>query len=103
MFVSKIFSLEDCVKYDPTEHTKSYSSTKFETIEDLSTLTDCSISLDLKSTTHSYSCVFGISYNSESDQIGFGTTDATYGRVYRTLNGVNNHGSYSFNSNLICI
>ena len=53
----------------------------------------------MKSTTHSWSCGFGIGYNSESDQIGFGTTNSTAGKIYRTLNGANNHVNYSgFNS-----
>lgn len=96
---SETYSIEDCVKYDTTEYTKSYSSTKFETIESVDASSDVSISLDLKTTTYNYSCVFGIVYNSESDQIGFGTTDTT-GRIYRTLNSVHNHSYYSgFNSN----
>jgi len=97
--LQKTYELEDCDIYDTTEHTKSYSTTKFETIASITDLSDVSISLDLKTTTYNYSCVFGIGYNSESDQIGFGTTD-TVGRIYRTLNGINNHLNYSqFNQN----
>ena len=95
--VSETFSLQDCWKYDATEHTKSYSSTIAETITSTTNLTDCLISLDLKSTTYSYSCVYGKGYNSESDQIGFGTT-AIGGKIYRTLNGSSNHSDYGSNN-----
>ena len=98
--LQETYTIEDCVKYDETEYTKSFSSTRTETIYSTSDLTDCSISLDLKSTTYDYSCVYGKGYNSESDQIGYGTTNQSYGRIYRTLNGTNNHSNYySFNSN----
>ena len=97
--LQETFVIEDCDTYDTTEYTKSYSTTEFETIASITDLSDVSISLDLKSTTYDYSCVFDKSYNSESDQIGFGTTN-TVGRIYRTLNGTNNHSNYSgFNQN----
>ena len=98
MSLQETYEVEDCVSYDTTEHTESFTSTRFKTITS-SNLTNVSMSLDLKSTTYNYSCVLGKSYNAESDQIGFGTTD-TSGRIYRTLNGTNNHSNYSgFNQN----
>lgn len=99
VFLQETYEVQDCVSYDTTEHTESFTSTRFKTILTNNDISDVSISLDLKSTTFSYSCVYGIGYNSESDQIGFGTTDTT-GRIYRTLNGTNNHSNYSgFNQN----
>lgn len=97
MIVSESYAIEDCVTYDTTEHTKSYSSTVAETITSTTGLNDCLISLDLKSTTFSYSCVFGAGYNSEADQIGFGTTGSS-GRIYRTLNGSSSHSDYGSNN-----
>ena len=96
MFLQETYEVQDCVSYDTTEHTESFTSTRFKTIAS-SNLTNVSISLDLKSTTYDYSCVLGKGYNSESDQIGFGTTN-TAGRIYRTLNGTNNHSTYGSNN-----
>ena len=99
MVLQETYELEDCVSYDTTEYTETFSSTRFKTIVTNNDVSDVSISLDLKTTTYNYSCVYGIGHDSESDQIGFGTTDTT-GRIYRTLNGANNHSNYSaFNQN----
>lgn len=80
IIVSKRYELQDCFKYDATEHSQSYgSSSTLTEIYDISSLSDCSVELQAQTSATNYLIGLGNSNTNITQHISYGSGESGYG------------------------
>lgn len=93
--VSETYGIQDCWKYDGTEHTKSYDgSMTVETLQSFTDLTDYSLEVSVKTSVSNYHVSVNSGNNQDLNKIGYGSGVVNSGMIFRTLNGTNDNTTY---------